>query len=158
MSQQNSYSQISPHTRTGCSRELFLQLYRSLIRSQLDYGSPIYSQTCKSALNLLKTIQASSLRLSLGAFRTSPHLSRCAEAAELPLTYRTLILTSNFLAFTAQFPELPIYNSVLSSLIPFHFIHRSHLTFFTHTKWNPGFLSNHILPNGYSLLRLSDSI
>jgi len=61
------------HPRTGCNRKLLLQLYRSLIRSQLDYGSPIYSHTC--TLNLLKTIQTSSLRLSLGAFRTSPHLS-----------------------------------------------------------------------------------
>jgi len=79
--------------------------------AQLDYGSPIYSQTCKSALSLLKIIQTSSLRLSLVAFRTSPHLSLCAEAAEPSLTYRTLILASNFLASTAQFPELPIYNS-----------------------------------------------
>jgi len=102
------------HPRLGCNRKLLLQLYKSLIHSQLDYGAPIYHQAFKNTIKLLDTIQASSLRLSLGAFRTSPDLSLCAEAAEPPLLYRALILTANFLASAAQITELPIHISFYS--------------------------------------------
>jgi len=68
------------HLRTGCNRRLFLQLYNSLIRSQLDYGAPIYRNTIKTALQMLDSIQSAALRLAHGALRTSPTLSLCAEA------------------------------------------------------------------------------
>jgi len=102
------------HPRTGCNRKLLLQLYRTLIRSQLDYGAPIFSNTCKSSLKLLDSIQSAALRLSLGALRTSPVLSICAEAGEPPLHYRFLSLTANFLASTAQFPQLSVFSNALS--------------------------------------------
>ena len=66
----------------------------------------------KSTLTLLDTVQTSSLRIALGAFRTSPKLSLCAEAAEPPLCYRRLILTSNLLTSVAQYPNSPIHNSI----------------------------------------------
>ena len=102
------------HPRTGCNRKLLLQLYNTLIRSQLDYGAPIYSKACKSSLKLLDSIQSAALRMSLGALRTSPTLSLCAEAGEPPLLYRYLSLSANFLASTAQFPQLPVFSSALS--------------------------------------------
>ena len=123
------------HPRLGCNRKLLLQLYKSLIRSQLDYGAPIYHQARKNTIKLLDTIQASSLRLSLGAFRTSPHLSLCAEAAEPPLLYRALTLTANFLASAAQITELPIYPSIHSHQNPFLFSLKTHLHYLS--KINP---------------------
>ena len=107
----NALKYIS-HPSKGCNRKLLTQLYKSLIRARLDYGAPIYNLANKSVLTLLDTIQTVSLRLSLGAYRTSPKLSLCAEAAEPPLSYRRLILTSNFLSTISQFPHLPIYNSI----------------------------------------------
>lgn len=38
------------HPHTGCIRKFLLELYKSLIRSQLDYSSPIFSQTSKTPL------------------------------------------------------------------------------------------------------------
>ena len=106
------------HPRIGCNRKLLLQLYKSLIRSQLDYGSPIYTQACKSTTKLLDSIQTSALRLSLGAFRTSPHLSLCAEAGEPTLHFRSLAITANFLASAAQFTHLPIYTPIITKPNP----------------------------------------
>jgi len=80
---------IISHSSKGCNKKLLLQLDRSLIRSRLDYGAPINNLASKSVLSLLDTIQASSLRLALGAYRTSPRLSLCAEAAEPPLPFST---------------------------------------------------------------------
>jgi len=75
---------IISHPSKGCSWKLLLQLYRSLIRSRLHYGAPIYNLASKSVFSLLDTTQTSSLRLALGAYRTSPRLSLCAEATESP--------------------------------------------------------------------------
>jgi len=72
---------LSHHSK-GCNRKILLQLYKSLIRSRLDYGAPIYDTTSKSTLKLLDPIQSHALRVALVAFRTSPGLSLRAEAAE----------------------------------------------------------------------------
>jgi len=60
------------HPHTGCSRKL-LQPYNSLIRSQLDYGAPIYSHTNKSSLKLLDSVQSSGLRLPIWRSPHQPH-------------------------------------------------------------------------------------
>jgi len=82
----------------GCSRKLFLLRYRSLIRTRLNYPTPVYNFASKPTLELLDPIQ-SPFRLFLGAVHTSPAISLGAKAAELPLLYRRLILTINLLSF-----------------------------------------------------------
>ena len=64
----------------GGDREVLLRLYRSLVRSKLDYGSIVYGAARKSYLAKLDPIANQGLRLSLGAFRTSPSVSLHAEA------------------------------------------------------------------------------
>ena len=64
---------------------------------------------------MLDSIQSAALRLALGVLGTSPTLSLCAEAGVPPLQFRFLSLTANFLASTAQFPQIPI---LLPSLCP----------------------------------------
>lgn len=129
------------HPSKGCNRKLLTQLYRSLIRSRLDYGAPVYGLASKSVLALLDTVQSSSLRMVLGAFRTSPKLSLCAEAAEPPLFYRRMILTSNLLASVAQYPHLPIYNPIFlpftNQLSSSCNLIRTHLEIYLDIPFNP---------------------
>ena len=40
----------------SCNKKIILQLYKSLIRSRLDYDAPVYSLANKSVLSLLDTI------------------------------------------------------------------------------------------------------
>ena len=63
----------------GGDRTVLLNLYRSLIRSKLDYGSIVNGSARKSYLKSLDTIHHQGLRLALGAFRTSPIESLYAE-------------------------------------------------------------------------------
>ena len=73
---------VLSHTNWGADRTVLLQLYRSLIRSKLDYGSIVYGSVRKSYLMMLDTVHHQGLRLALGAFRTSPVESLYVEAEE----------------------------------------------------------------------------
>ena len=79
---------VLSHTTWGADRTTLLQLYRSLIRSKLDYGSIVYGSARKSYLAMLDPIHHQGLRLALGAFRTSPTASLYVEADEPSLNTR----------------------------------------------------------------------
>ena len=76
------------HTDWGADRTVLLQLYRSLIRSKLDYGSIVYGSARPSYISSLDTVHHQGLRLALGAFRTSPVQSLYVEAEEPSLYLR----------------------------------------------------------------------
>ena len=69
-------------TSWGGDRSVLLNLYGSLVRSKLDYGSVVYGSARKSYLKCFDTIHHQRLRLALGAFRTSPIESLYAESNE----------------------------------------------------------------------------
>lgn len=63
---------ILSHQSYGTDRECLLSIFNSLVRSRIDYGSPVYQSAPKSALKLLDPVYHLGLRLATGAFRTSP--------------------------------------------------------------------------------------
>ena len=79
---------VLSNTSWGADRSTLLHLYRSLIRSKLDYGSIVYGSARKSYLQMLDTVHHQGLRLALGAFRTSPVTSLYVEADEPSLYLR----------------------------------------------------------------------
>ena len=79
---------VLSHTNWGADRTVLLQLYRSLIRSKLDYGSIVYGSARKSYFMMLDTVHHQGLRLALGAFRTSLVESLYVEAEEPSLYLR----------------------------------------------------------------------
>ena len=110
---------VLSHTNWGADRTTLLQLYRSLIRSKLDYGSIVYGSARKSYLQMLEIVHHQGLRLALGAFRTSPVASLYVEANELALSLRREKLSLQYatrlaanpsnLAFEATFqPQFPV--------------------------------------------------
>ena len=60
------------HTDWGADRTVLLRLYRSLVRSKLDYGSIVCGSASKSLLNQLDPIHHQGLRIALAVFGTSP--------------------------------------------------------------------------------------
>ena len=75
-------------TTYGSDRATLLLLYRSLLRSKLDYASIVYDSACKTSERTLDTIHNAALRTVTGAFRTSPTHSILAEVHEPPLALR----------------------------------------------------------------------
>ena len=89
----------------GSRPKVMLRLYRSLIKSKLDYGCIVYGSARKSYLQMLNPIHNQGLRLCLGAFRTSPVESLYVDAHE-PLQYATKI---------KSLPNHPAHNAVFDN-------------------------------------------
>ena len=96
----------------GGDRETLLHLYRSLVRSKLDYASQIYGSARPSYLKTLNTVQNEGLRLALGAYRTSPIPSLHAEAYEPPIHIRRKQLSLQYAIKLSSTPENPTYKCV----------------------------------------------
>ena len=63
---------------------------------------------------MLDPIQNQGLRLSLGAFRTSPAHSLCVEANELPLRLKREKLALQFATKIAANPNNPVYDTIFN--------------------------------------------
>jgi len=79
---------VVSYTDWGADTDTLHELYRSHIRSQLDYGCIIYGSAQPSYLKSLDCVQNLALRICLRAFRTSPSRSLHIEANEMPLYLR----------------------------------------------------------------------
>lgn len=106
------------HHHWGCDEEILLKIYRSLIRSRLDYGSMLYSTSSKSNLKLLNSIPNTALRLSLGAFRSSPSISLHVEAQELPLNFRRQQTLLTYISKVSALPNHPVRHLLETSQEP----------------------------------------
>ena len=100
---------VLSHTDWGADRTVLLQLYRSIIRSKLDYGSIVYGSARKSYVGMLDTVHHQGLRLALGAFRTSPVETLYVEAEEPSLYLRREKLTLQYAIRLAANPSNPAH-------------------------------------------------
>ena len=100
------------HTDWGADHIVLLSLYRSLVRSKLDYGCIVYELARRSILKQLDPIHHQGLRIMLGAFRTSPAQSLYIEAHEPSLTTHRLKLSLNYVLKLKSLPENPAYSCV----------------------------------------------
>ena len=105
---------VVAHTELGADRQTLIKLYRTLLCSQLDYGIFVYRSARKSYLKQLDPIHHGSLRLVLGAFRTSPIDSLYTEAHEAPLQIRSEKLA---LQYYTKLNLLPLTQHMTAPLI-----------------------------------------
>lgn len=84
---------VLSHKSWGSDTETMLCIYKSVVRSILDYGCVVYGSAKPSSLRLLDPIHNTGLRLSTGAFRTSPIESLNVEANEWTLERRRVYLS-----------------------------------------------------------------
>ena len=105
---------VLSNTNWGGDRSVLLNLYRSLVRSKLDYGSIVYGSARKSYLKCLDTIHHQGLRLALGAFRTYPVESLYAESNEPSLYTRSEKLSLQYTTKLAANPKNLAHNCVFN--------------------------------------------
>ena len=98
----------------GGDTNILLHLYRSLIRSKLDYGCQVYGSARKSYTKILNPIQNQGLRLALGAYRTSPEKSLQVEANEPPLELRRKKLSLQYAIKISSLPINPAHDCIFN--------------------------------------------
>jgi len=103
---------VVAHTSWGADQQSVLHLYRSLIRSKLDYGCIAYGSARGLYLQMLDPVQNHALRLCLGAYRTSPSSSLCVLANEPPLYIRKRKLSIQYCLKLSSSPQNPTHNTV----------------------------------------------
>lgn len=87
---------VLSHKTWGADRVCLLRLYRSIIRSKMDYGCIVYGSARPSTLKALDPVHNLGLRLSTGAYRTSPINSLYVECNEPSLADRRTTLTCSY--------------------------------------------------------------
>ncbi|KAK6189067.1 hypothetical protein SNE40_005112 [Patella caerulea] len=108
---------VLSNTDWGADRKVLLRLYRALIRSKLDYGCIVYGSARESYLKELDTIHNQGLRISLGAFRTSPVQSLYVEAHEPSLHNRRDKLALQYATKIASMPHHISFDTIFR---PYH--------------------------------------
>jgi hypothetical protein len=103
---------VVAHTDWGADSMTLLRLYRSLVRSKLDYGCIVYGSAKDSYEESLDRVQNAALRVCLGAFRTTPISSPHVEANELPLKLRKQKLALQYIIKLKANPSNAAYSSV----------------------------------------------
>ena len=93
----------------SANRTTLLKLYRSLVRSKLDYGFIVYGSASKTVLAKLDPVHNQSLRLGLVAFRSSTVESLYVEAHEHPLEIRREKLALQYTIKLKANPGNPAY-------------------------------------------------
>ena len=100
---------VVAHLKWGGDRNTLLMLYRTIVRSKLDYGCIVYGTASSANLRQLDSIHNAGLRLALGAFCTSPVFSMYTEANETPLEERRLKLSMHHYLKTRACTDNPAH-------------------------------------------------
>jgi hypothetical protein len=94
-----------------------LRLYKPYISSSRDYGCEAYSSARPTALRMLDPAYNSDIRLSTGAFRSSPVVSFLAESGEPPLSVRRTQLVLNYYIPLNSKPVGPAHRQVFGNTL-----------------------------------------
>ena len=103
---------VVAHLNWGGDRDTLLMLYRAIVRSKFDYGCIANGTASNTNLRQLDSILNSGLRLTLGAFCTSPVSSLYTEANEAPLDERRLKLSMFYYVKTRACIENPAHHAL----------------------------------------------
>lgn len=98
--------------RWGADRKCLLHIYRSLVRSKLDYGSVVYGSARQSYLKRLDPVHNKGIRLATGAYRTSPLPSLYSESNEPALDSRRTQLMLTYVLRVRSSPNHICYNII----------------------------------------------
>ena len=116
---------VVAHTSWGADQQTLLHLYRSLIRSKLDYGCIVYGSARGSYLQMWDPVHDYALRLCIGAYRTFPSSSLCVLANEPPLYIRMRKLSIQYCLKRSSSPQNPTHNTVFNCKFKNHFERKS---------------------------------
>ena len=109
------------NSKFGASRKTLQKFYETYIYSKLNYGLPIYAATNKTNLKKLEALQNTAIRISTGAFKSTPIISLNAEAGAVPIRTRIKIESTKLYHKTSNKNiKNPITKTCLANSIQAH--------------------------------------
>ena len=102
------------HTSWGADSKSLLRIYTSIVKSKLDYGNEAYTSASPSLLKKLEPIQNQAIRISTGAFKSSPIKSLEVISNTKPLQISQEIKQLNYLTRVIANKSNPI-NMIINS-------------------------------------------
>ena len=106
---------ILSYSNWGSDSKTLLKLFRTLIRSKIDYGSIVYrSAKDINDLEALNVLHRQGIRLCLGAFKSSPKEALYVEANEPHLRFRRDELAMRYGLKIKANSENPVYDSIFN--------------------------------------------
>ncbi|CAC5371654.1 unnamed protein product [Mytilus coruscus] len=123
----------------GIGTDSLLMLYKSLLRSVLDYGCQAFNSASITVKSKLDMIQAKGLCIVLGAHKSTPLETILAESGKMPLQLRRDHLSLKYYARTKQNPSNPA-NQLVDDCIEYQIYNH---------KWN-----DHNIPYGFRVQNL----
>ena len=105
----------------GACQEMQMRIYRLLIRPKLDYGCIVYSSAGEGTLGALDFIQNEAMRISSGAFRTTPINSLQVLCNEPHLSFRRMDLAVRYYFKNKAHIINPAYSSIVNTNLEMFF-------------------------------------
>lgn len=96
-------------TEWGADQKTLMTIYRSLIRSKLDYGCIVYNSANNTDLTNLESISNEAMRIASGCFRSTPIHSLQVITSEPPLQIRRDKLSLRYFYKTRSLPQNPAF-------------------------------------------------
>ncbi|VVC39002.1 Reverse transcriptase domain [Cinara cedri] len=100
------------HTTWGGDENTLIKIHRHLIRSRMDYGASIYQSAKPNHHNIVDTTYKTSIRIALGAFRSSPIESIRNLVFEPPPELRKIERSLIYAASISRNPDNPAYKHI----------------------------------------------
>ena len=99
----------------GADQATSLKIYKTIIRSKMDYGCIVYNSASITNLKKLDIVVQQALRLITGAFKSSPNESLYILVNEWPLSLRRDMLSLRYYYKIRSLPSNPAFQSVLDT-------------------------------------------
>ncbi|XP_042911389.1 uncharacterized protein [Parasteatoda tepidariorum] len=106
---------VLSNTFWGADRLALLRIYQALKLSRLDYACAVYGTATTSNLRALDTVHHAALRISSGAFRTSPVESLYVVCQQIPLHLRRMQLSLTYYFSVMSSKSHPLKHDAISS-------------------------------------------
>jgi len=108
----------------GADQQSSIMIYRSLIRSKIDYGCQVYGSAAPTTLNSLSSIATEAIRIATGAFKSTPTESLFILANEMPLDLRREYLSLKYYYKMRSYLDNPAHEHVVPLVLRTLFVNK----------------------------------